>query len=297
MKRSVVKKLNSVKDSIFLNLKDVSVNSGCKPEYLSGANIWILNEFYRLKLDKEAENRDALLNFIDKTLCYWYFNMIKPFIYDKEYPFRKDLFLIAAFVFDSVEKLLNDNNCEAIFQDFKELQEEVNNLWALKSKKEFAKYVVNEINQVINIIETINQELITFDIAGFFKNGIVRHIELDIDISTSKSYDEWLGLIKRMCGVSKIEINYSSNNQDKFIYKLNVKNTDALENDIIEIDKLREKILFEEERAKELLQNEGFVKKAPDEKLLEEREKVDSFGKIIVNIDLLREKYKKLLAG
>jgi valyl-tRNA synthetase len=224
----------------------------------------------------------ALYNFIWDDFCDWYIEMAKLPLYGEDEAAKKTTRSILAYVLDNTMRLLHPFMpfiTEEIWQNLPHQGESITIAsWpqvdpALTDREaaEEMKLLVEVIRAVRNIRSEVNTPL-SKKVDMFLKAK---------DEKTLRTLEGNRGYIVRFCNPENLEIGIEVNGPEKAMTAvvtgleiiMPLEGLINIDEEIARLQKEKEKLDKEVERVQKKLSNEGFVKKAPDKVIEEERAK------------------------
>ena len=283
---------------ITMNLPDENELKNYKPEELKIEDKWILNKLDKLIKDitLNIENYDLgiaidnIYGFIRDEFCDWYIEMSKSRIYSEDKEEKLKVCYVLNNVFSESMKLLHPfmpfitskiYEC-LVHNDEKELMV---SSWP-EVKKEL-KY-----NDEENFIETIKEIIVDIrNIRAKMNVHPSRKVELvfvtgkyEKEINECKDFLMKLGFgdtLKVQNNKSGIAENAVSIIKDKIELYMPLEGLVDLEEEAKRKEEEIEKIKFEIARAEKMLSNPGFVNKAPQAKIDEEKAKLEKYKEML----------------
>lgn len=224
----------------------------------------------------------ALYNFIWDDFCDWYIEMAKLPLYGEDEAAKKTTRSILAYVLDNTMRLLHPFMpfiTEEIWQNLPHQGESITIAsWpqvdpALTDKEaaDDMKLLVEVIRSVRNIRSEVNTPL-SKKVDMFLKAK---------DENTLRTLESNRGYIVRFCNPENLEIGIEVNEPEKAMTAvatgleiiMPLEGLINIDEEIARLQKEKEKLDKEVERVQKKLANEGFVKKAPEKVIEEERAK------------------------
>jgi valyl-tRNA synthetase len=218
--------------------------------------------------------------------------MIKPYFYGIYYEYRQDTFNVCKFIFFELGNILR-KDFDISGEEYKSLKDTISDIYHQTLNMENSKKDLLVLDTVIEIILSIKELYKSFDIDGLFESGIAK--DLYINIISKTNIDNWMNFVGRMVGASKITSLESGMMDDPFVLQYSLKNTIHIKKQTDKLKKMKEKMILESERAQEFLNNIGFMAKAPNEKIEEERQKKIYYDDMIIRINQIEQKIEGFL--
>ena len=279
-------KMNMVKDEDMINF-DVSQ---CKIE-----DKWIISKLNNLVKDvtKNIENYDLgialdkIYAFIWNEFCDWYIEMVKPRLYSQDYKDKVKVCNCLDYVFKSSLTLLHPFMPFVTSKIYKNL---IISEWP--KYKEDLNYKKEE-----NVIEKIKQIIV--EVRNVRANRNIHPSKKSELIFVTKEYKKQIteaeDFILKLAFGTKITLksekqdipnNSISILQDGIELYIPLEELVDMEEENKRLETEKKKILSEIERAEKMLSNEGFIKKAPKEKIQEEQEKLAKYKEMLHKISI-----------
>ena len=263
---------------------------------------WILSKFNTLA--KEVNNNidnydlgvalDKIYTFIWNEFCDWYIEIVKTRLYDKECKTRAVAQYVLNKVLGDALKLLHPFMPFVTEKIYKKLYNKDESIM-------IAKYPKHEKCLEFNIEEKEIEELKEL-IVG------IRNVRTQMNVHPSKksklifvAKPEYVDAIKQSEGFMKklgfseeIEVQTKKQNIPQKAINVVTSNIEVFMpfEDLVDIEeekqrlqKEKEKILVEKEKTDKMLGNPGFLAKAPEAKVSEEKEKLAKFNEMIASIE------------
>ena len=300
---------NAAKFIINSNVDENDIKEFCKkvynhethtynPELLSVEDKWILNKLDKLvyEVTQNIENYDLgialdkIYNFIWNEFCDWYIEMVKPRLYSQDYQTKVAVCDILNHVFGTSLKLLHPFMPFITTEIYSNLVQYSNkDLMVSKWPRIREKFVFDKEEKMIEnlkeIIVGIRNTRAKLNVHPSKKSKLI-FVTNDFknEIENSKSFIEKLGFAN--------EIVILENNKQIPENAISIL-TDGIEvyvpfEDIVDIEeeknRLQEeikKLESEVERGEKMLSNPGFVNKAPETKVNEEKEKLTKYKEML----------------
>jgi len=265
----------------------------CKKTY---ADKWILSRLNKV-IREVSRNLDKyeigiagskLYDFVWSEFCDWYIELVKPVLYGNDQEAKKNTLTVLTYVLGETLKLLHPYIpfvTEKIYQDLPCAGETIMLEKWPQPKKKFAYY--KEAREFEGIMETVKS---------------LRNVRAEVGLIPSKRIDIFVltqnqklilkcsDYIKKLAGVSNIEFTESAPEKVQTVITsiatiyVPMGELIDVEKEVARLTQEREKLLKEIERSEGMLNNKGFVERAPQ--TLVEKEK----SKLVAN----QEKLAKL---
>ncbi len=263
---------------------------------------WILNKLD--KLIKDVTNNinnyelgialDNIYSFIWNEFCDWYIEMVKPRLYSDNYEEKVAVCDILNHVFGTSLKLLHPFMPFITAEIFKELVEYKNkdimlNKWPHIRKSEFAfdneektlenlKEIIVGIRNVranMNIHPSKKAELI------FVTKDYAKEIEESKDFLLKLGFGKEIKVQTDKTGISDNAISILSKGIEVY---MPFEDLVDIKEEIERLEKEKTRLEAEVARGEKMLSNPGFVNKAPEAKINEEKEKLANYKKMLETV-------------
>lgn len=288
-------KIWNVSKFVLMNIEDY--NDDFKEINLMIEDRWILSRLNNLiknvYTNMEEYNLgvalDNIYEFIWNEFCDWYVEIVKARLYDKENISRKAaqfvlkkvledslklLHPFMPFVTEKIYKSLNNNSKSIMISEFPKYREEQNNTSAENYIEEI-KRIITEIRNVrakMNVHPSKKAKLII--VTKTYENEAKQSSEF----LKKLGFADTIIIKKDKIDIPQNAINILSSNLEVFIP---FEELIDIKEEIARITKEKEKLLIEMEKVDNMLNNEGFIKKAPAQKVKEvEEKKKEYLGKL-----------------
>lgn len=243
-----------------------------------------------------------IYEFIWNEFCDWYIEMVKPRLYSNSKEEMDAAMSVLLYVLDKILKLLHPIMpfiTEEIYQHLPKKDDaliiaqwpEYNENLGYDTEAAELEYVKDLVKNIRNIRAEKNipnkkkTNTLFYTVDDFTKNAILNNV----------NHLEHLGFSESVEFVDKNEIDldgYISLNEGKGEVFLPLKELVDFEEEKNRLEKEITKIQSEIDRVNSKLSNEGFMKKAPEKLVEEERAKLDTFNVMLKNINDQIEKLK-----
>ena len=284
---------------VLSNLEDYDQN--CNPDNLCLEDKWILSKVNRLskEMSTNIDNFDLgvatqkIYDFIWNEFCDWYIEIVKTRLYDKDCTTRKEaqytlnkvlsdslkmLHPIMPFITDIIYTKLYNNDESIMISDFPEYTEELN---FEKEEKEIEKLKeiivgIRNVRNTMNVHPSKKTDLI------FVTN------EYEDVIKESEAFIKKLGFAENIKtqankdGIPQNAISVLAEGIELFIPFEDLVN---IEEEKQRLNAEKEKYELEIERASKMLSNPGFVNKAPEAKVNEEKDKLEKYKEMLEAVE------------
>ena len=259
---------------------------------------WILNKLYKLVVDvtKNIENYDLgvaldnIYGFIREEFCDWYIEMVKPRLYSEDYETKVAICYMLNYVFGIALKLLHPFMPFITSEIFKNLAQHndkdlmMSNWPEIKSGLNFDKEerLIENLKEIIVEIRNIRAKMNVHPSKKVKLTFVTNKYENEINLS--KEFITKLGFGSDVIVQSNrenIKHNAISIIKDGIELYLPLEGLVDLEEEAKRKAEEKEKIKFEIQRAEKMLSNPGFVNKAPQSKIDEEKAKLEKYKEML----------------
>ena len=269
---------------------------------------WIISKLNTLvkEVTENLENYDLgvaaqkIYDFIRNDFCDWYIEIVKPRLFNKEDESRYTVQFILNYVLSTSLKLLHPfmpfiteeiysklyHKPESIMMtEFPKYKEELE----FKNEEELATEIMNIITEIRNIRSKMNVHP-----SKKTKLIFVTTTAKD-EIEKSEAFLEKLGF------ANKIEIQATTENIPENAVAILSKNMEVhipfeelvdLEEEKKRLEGEKKRLESEVQRGEKMLSNPGFINKAPEAKINEEKEKLANYKELLENVNQKLEKMK-----
>ena len=269
---------------------------------------WIISKLNTLvkEVTENLENYDLgvaaqkIYDFIRNDFCDWYIEIVKPRLFNKEDESRYTVQFILNYVLSTSLKLLHPfmpfiteeiysklyHKPESIMMtEFPKYKEELE----FKNEEELATEIMNIITEIRNIRSKMNVHP-----SKKTKLIFVTTTAKD-EIEKSEAFLEKLGF------ANKIEIQATTENIPENAVAILSKNMEVhipfeelvdIEEEKKRLEGEKKRLESEVQRGEKMLSNPGFINKAPEAKINEEKEKLANYKELLENVNQKLEKMK-----
>ena len=269
---------------------------------------WIISKLNTLvkEVTENLENYDLgvaaqkIYDFIRNDFCDWYIEIVKPRLFNKEDESRYTVQFILNYVLSTSLKLLHPfmpfiteeiysklyHKPESIMMtEFPKYKEELE----FKNEEELATEIMNIITEIRNIRSKMNVHP-----SKKTKLIFVTTTAKD-EIEKSEAFLEKLGF------ANKIEIQETTENIPENAVAILSKNMEVhipfeelvdIEEEKKRLEGEKKRLESEVQRGEKMLSNPGFINKAPEAKINEEKEKLANYKELLENVNQKLEKMK-----
>ena len=269
---------------------------------------WIISKLNTLvkEVTENLENYDLgvaaqkIYDFIRNDFCDWYIEIVKPRLFNKEDESRYTVQFILNYVLCTSLKLLHPfmpfiteeiysklyHKPESIMMtEFPKYKEELD----LKNEEELATEIMNIITEIRNIRSKMNVHP-SKKTKLIFVTTTAKY-----EIEKSEAFLEKLGF------ANKIEIQATTENIPENAVAILSKNMEVhipfeelvdIEEEKKRLEGEKKRLESEVQRGEKMLSNPGFINKAPEAKINEEKEKLANYKELLENVNQKLEKMK-----
>ncbi len=293
-------KIWNVSKFVLMNIEDY--NDDLKTPNLMIEDKWILSKLNNLIKDVYANMEeynlgvalDNIYEFIWNEFCDWYVEIVKTRLYDKENKSRetaqfilktvledslKLLHPFMPFVTEKIYKSINNNSKSIMISEFPKYNE--------KQKDISAENYIEEIKKVITEIRNVRAKMNVHP-SKKAKLIIVTNI-YENEIKQSSEFLKKLGFADKII-IKKDKIDIPQNSISVLSSNLEIfipfEELIDIKEEIARITKEKEKLLIEMERVDNMLNNDGFINKAPTQKVKEIKERKKEYTERLNNIEM-----------
>lgn len=299
--RNFANKLWNATRFIMMNLSDQIEDSNFDKDKLLDQDKWIISKLEKTiksiteKIDKYEIGLAAsdIYNFIWSDFCDWYIEMVKPTLYSEGDKVNTQKVLL--FILENILKLLHPFMpfiTEEIWQSLPKRKTALivapwpvfNEEYKFTSEEAAIEYVEDAIKSIRNTRSNMNIE------NSRKANVIILTKDKKVEEILSRNKDQFLNLAY----AKSISITEDENIKNKDQVSIVIDKAEILLPlaDLIDFEKELERLNnekkeaeAEKKRAEGKLKNQGFISKAPEKLVEEERAKVIKYSEIIKNID------------
>lgn len=299
--RNFINKIWNASRFVLLNLDGVEIGdiNTCKKTM---ADRWILNRLNKVtrEVTKNLEKYEIgiagnkLYDFVWSELCDWYIELVKPVLYSEDKEAKKDTLTVLVYVLGETLKLLHPYIpfvTEKIYQELPNRDETImRSAWPKANQKFAYNKDAKDFTAIMELIRSIRN--IRAEV------GLIpsKRIDLFLDTDAVKLINKCKGYISKLAGIESISFIEKGSTPDKArsavtsiatLYIPMGELVDA-EKEIARLNLEIEKTLKEIARSEGMLNNKGFVARAPQ--ALVEGEK----AKLVANNERLAKLKERL---
>ena len=263
---------------------------------------WILNKLNKLvkEVTKNIDNYDLgvaldkVYSFIWNEFCDWYIEMVKPRLYSENVEEKVKVSYVLNYVFSTSLKLLHPFMPFVTAEIYSNLIDFENkdimlSKWP-EAKKEFKfdkeEQIIEKLKKLITEIRNIRAKM---NVHPSKKTKLVIVAEKNIEeLKTADSFLEKLAFansIKVQSDLSNIDDKWVSIVVDEIKAFIPFDELVDIEKEIERLDNEKKKLELEVQRGEKMLSNPGFINKAPETKVNEEKEKLKNYKEMLKSVE------------
>ena len=261
---------------------------------------WILNKLDKLvfEVTTNIENYDLgialdkIYNFIWNEFCDWYIEMVKPRIYSDNYEIKTNVCYILNYVFGTALKLLHPFMpfvttkiySELVSYDNKDLMisnwPEVKKNFSFENEEKLVEQLKETIVEIRNVRANMNIHPSKKSELIFVSKSNKKELEQAKEFILKLGFGNELKIQENKDGIKDNAIGIIKGEIELYIPFEGL--VDLAEKKRLEAEK--EKLENEVLRCEKMLSNPGFVNKAPESKIKEEKEKLAKYNNMLQNV-------------
>ena len=262
---------------------------------------WILNKLDKLvfEVTTNIENYDLgialdkIYNFIWNEFCDWYIEMVKPRIYSDNYEIKTNVCYILNYVFGTALKLLHPFMpfvttkiySELVSYDNKDLMisnwPEVKKNFSFENEEKLVEQLKETIAEIRNVRANMNIHPSKKSELIFVSKSNKKELEQAKEFILKLGFGNELKIQENKDGIKDNAIGIIKGEIELYIPFEGLVDL-AEEKKRLEAEK--EKLENEVLRCEKMLSNPGFVNKAPESKIKEEKEKLAKYNNMLQNV-------------
>lgn len=262
---------------------------------------WILNKLDKLvfEVTTNIENYDLgialdkIYNFIWNEFCDWYIEMVKPRIYSDNYEIKTNVCYILNYVFGTALKLLHPFMpfvttkiySELVSYDNKDLMisnwPEVKKNFSFENEEKLVEQLKETIVEIRNVRANMNIHPSKKSELIFVSKSNKKELEQAKEFILKLGFGNELNIQENKDGIKDNAIGIIKGEIELYIPFEGLVDL-AEEKKRLEAEK--EKLENEVLRCEKMLSNPGFVNKAPESKIKEEKEKLAKYNNMLQNV-------------
>ena len=311
--RNFANKLWNATRFLMMNMSDEIEDSNFDVNKLHYQDKWIISKLQKViksiteKIDKYDIGlaADDIYDFIWSDFCDWYIEIVKPVLYSDDVEEKTNTVKVLLYVLENILKLLHPfmpyiteeiwqalpNRKEAlIVAAWPEYREDL----VFEKEERATEYIENAIREIRNARSEMNIE-------NSKKSNTLVYTK---DNEVKEIFEEMKGLLLNLGYSNSVEVTDDESKKnsenisivlDKAEIQLPLKELVDFEKELKRLQKDKKEAEGELKRAKGKLANEGFVSKAPEKLIEEEKEKVTKYEEILKTIEVQIAKVEKNL--
>ena len=289
------------------NVKEEDVHEYCKKVYQNGKyepsilaieDKWILNKLDKLTVDVTAniDNYDLgiaidnIYSFIWNEFCDWYIEIVKPRLYGDNYESKVAAVDILNHTFETAMKLLHPFMpfittvvySNLIQYDDKELMvskwPELHNEFIFEEQERFMEIIKETIVEIRNIRAKMNVHPSRKAQLVFVTSKFASEIEASKEFTQKLGFGNSVKIQVDKTGIAEDAVSIIKEGLELY---MPLEGLVDLEEEAKRKEEERKKIEFEIARAEKMLSNPGFVNKAPQAKIDEEKAKLEKYKEML----------------
>lgn len=309
--RNFANKLWNASRLVLMNIDDNFVEKNVEDINLRPEDKWILHKLNQtiLSIDKQLDKfeiglySNEIYEFIWYEFCDWYLEMVKYRLYDEDAGVKNDAVNVLVYTLDKILKLLHPIMpfiTEEIYQHLPVKDEAlIIASWPKYQEAFDFKETYDEIEFTKEIVKSIRNLRAEMNLPNKKKTNMLYYTEDDFEKSAIENNSQQI-LTLANCQTVKFEDKAKINPDEHSVLLvgkaevfLPLKELIDREKEIERLTKEKEKAISEIERVNSKLANQGFVSKAPEKLINEERAKKETYETMLKNINLQLEKLNK----
>lgn len=311
--RNFANKLWNATRFLMMNLTDDSIDSNFDTEKLLYQDKWIISKLQRTiksiteKIDKYEIGlaADDIYDFIWSDFCDWYIEMVKPILYSDDQDAKTNTMKVLLYVLENVLKLLHpfmpyiteeiwqalpNRKSALIVSDWPKYDEKT----VFEKEEKATEYIEEAIREIRNARAEMNIENSKkSNTIIWTKDDEIKEIfENTKDILLNLGFSNSVEIIEEKDQENSDNISIVL---DRAEIILPLKELVDFEKELKRLEKEQKEATAELKRAEGKLSNEGFISKAPEKLVNEEKEKVVKYQEILKSIEIQIAKVKENL--
>ena len=311
--RNFANKLWNATRFLMMNMSDEITDSNFDLEKLRYEDKWILSKLQKVikQITEKIEKYDIglaaddIYDFIWSDFCDWYIEIVKPVLYSDSIEEKTNTVKVLLYVLENILKLLHPfmpyiteeiwqalpNREDAlIVSKWPEYKEEL----VFEKEERATEYIENAIREIRNARSEMNIE-------NSKKSNTLVYTK---DAEVKEIFQEMKGLLLSLGYSNSVEVTDDEGRKnseniaivlDRAEIQLPLKELVDFEKELKRLQKDKKDAEAELKRAKGKLSNQGFVAKAPEKLIEEEKEKVTKYEEILKTVEAQIAKVEKNL--
>ena len=277
-------------------------NKAYNPDMFRLEDKWILNKFDKLAVDvsKNIDNYDIgialdkIYNFIWNEFCDWYIEMVKPRIYSDDEATKVQVSDVLSHILASSLKLLHPFMPFLTAEIYPHLivfgtEDLIVSKWPDLREKFVFDEEENLVEKLKKLIVEIRNVRAKMNVHPSKKAKLILVTNSNLkELEESKSFLEKLGFSEEIVIQNKeenIPENAVSIVVDDIKAFIPFEELVDIKEEIERLENEKAKLLLEVERGEKMLSNPGFVNKAPEKKVNEEKEKLANYKNMLESVE------------
>lgn len=277
-------------------------NKKFKAELLKIEDKWIINKLDKVIADvtKNIENYDLgialdkIYNFIWNEFCDWYIEMVKPRLYSEKYDEKVTVCFVLDYIFALSLKLLHPFMPFVTSEIYSKLvqynsKELMISKWPnLKEKFDFDndEIVIEKLKKLIVEIRNIRTKMNVHPSKKskllIMTNTIEKEIKQAEEFLTKLGFSNEIIIVKNENEVPKNAVSIVVDDLKVYIP---FEELVDIEEEIKRLESEKVKLKSEVQRGEKMLSNPGFINKAPETKINEEKAKLENYKQMLINVE------------
>ncbi|WP_054251989.1 valine--tRNA ligase [Neofamilia massiliensis] len=309
--RNFANKLWNASRLVLMNVDDNFREKSIEDINLKSEDKWILHKLNQtiVSIDKQLDKfeiglySNEIYEFIWYEFCDWYLEMVKYRLYDEDVDVKNDAVNVLMYLLDKILKLLHPIMpfiTEEIYQHLPVKDEALIIASWPKYQEAFEfKETYDEIEFTKEIIKSIRNIRAEMNLPNKKKTNMLYYTEDKFEKAAIENNSQQI-LTLANCQTVKFEDKANIDPDEHSVLLvgkaevfLPLKELIDREKEIERLTKEKEKAISEIERVNSKLANQGFVSKAPEKLINEERAKKETYETMLKNINLQLEKLNK----
>ena len=277
-------------------------NKKFKAELLKIEDKWIINKLDKVIADvtKNIENYDLgialdkIYNFIWNEFCDWYIEMVKSRLYSEKYDEKVTVCFVLDYIFALSLKLLHPFMPFVTSEIYSKLvqynsKELMISKWPnLKEKFDFDndEIVIEKLKKLIVEIRNIRTKMNVHPSKKskllIMTNTIEKEIKQAEEFLTKLGFSNEIIIVKNENEVPKNAVSIVVDDLKVYIP---FEELVDIEEEIKRLESEKVKLKSEVQRGEKMLSNPGFINKAPETKINEEKAKLENYKQMLINVE------------
>jgi valyl-tRNA synthetase len=296
--RNFANKIWNASRFVLMNL-EIDENKLPEIDQLMLEDKWILSRYNNL-VKEVTDNLDKfelgiavqkLYDFIWDEFCDWYIELVKPRLYDKESDNRLEAQYVLTYVLSNTLKLLHPFMPFITEEIWQHLPHEGESIMISSWPEYHAQYSFSEEEKQMGIImDTIKS---IRNIRAEMNVTPSRKAKLYVITANTETYQNGKVFFEKLAGASQVIISSQKENVPENVVSIVAEGAEIFiplddlvdrEKEIERLEKEKQKLTKELERVNGKLSNEGFISKAPEHVVKEEKEKKEKYAQMLEKV-------------